>query len=180
MCAKAYSYKALCMHYLPMMVLIIKHLRCVMRVKGFQLHVYWALEINWTVINNNLTTLLKSPAWAASRNTSLHSSVFSTPFEPYLPQLFTFEMDACTLEILAVLNNCSLRCGEEVLLIDSVPFMTVSFFTGPLGWNVLNAEFWLVGKVCDWCDWFLVAALFSSFANSAWMLSREAVLATEL
>ena len=134
--------------------------------------------INFTtyILFSTLTSLLKSPAWAASRKISLHSSVFSAPFE-YLPQFFTFDIDACTLEIL---NNCSLRWGEEELLSDSVPFITVSFFVVPLGWYVLNAEFWLTGKVCDSWDWFLVEALFSSCANSAWMLSREAVLATEL
>lgn len=78
----------------------------------------------------NLTSLFKSPSWAASRKNSLHSSVFSKPFV-YLPQLFTFDIDACTLEIL---NNCSLRWGEdEALFNNSVPFIIVSFFTVPLG-----------------------------------------------
>lgn len=145
------------------------------------LHALTSIYKSHTCINfhlkHTLTSLFKSPSWAASRKNSLHSSVFSAPFE-YLPQLFTFDIDACTLEIL---SNCSLRWGEdEVLFNNSVPFIIVSFFTVPLGWNDLNAEFWLVGRLCDSWNWFLVVALFSSCATSAWMLSREAVLATEL
>ena len=131
-------------------------------------------------IKDNLTILLKSPAWAASRKLSFHSSVLSTLFGPYFPQLLTLEMDACTLEILAFLNNCSLRWGEEALLSNSMPFVTVCFSTLPLDWNALDAEPWLAVSVCDSRGRFLVEALFSSCANSAWMLSREAVLATEL